>query len=57
MINMKLWELDRHQIRGANADYMQYRRYGNLNIAEEKLSRILDVFEFTTCAEVLGMEF
>jgi polysaccharide deacetylase family protein (PEP-CTERM system associated) len=57
MINMKLWELDRHQIRGANADYLLYRRYGNLNIAEEKLTKILDIFEFTTCAEVLGMEY
>lgn len=57
MINMKLWELDKHQIRGVNADYIQYRRYGNLNIAEEKLSIILDAFEFTTCAEVLGMKY
>jgi len=57
MINMKLWELDRHQIRGVNADYIQYRRYGNLNIAEEKLTSILDVFEFTTCAEALGVEY
>ncbi|UCE67660.1 MAG: polysaccharide deacetylase family protein [Candidatus Zixiibacteriota bacterium] len=57
MINMKLWELDRDQIRGVNADYIQYRRYGNLNIAEEKLSKILDVFEFTACAEALGIEY
>jgi hypothetical protein len=57
MINMKLWELDRHQARSANSDYLQYRRYGNLNLAEEKLLRILDIFEFTTCAEVLGLEY
>ncbi len=53
MINMKLWELDRHQRRSPNADYVNYSRYGNLNLAEEKLMRILDIFEFTTCAEVL----
>ncbi|UCC80685.1 MAG: polysaccharide deacetylase family protein [Candidatus Zixiibacteriota bacterium] len=57
MINMKLWELDKHQVRGVNADYIQYRRYGNLNIAEQKLSMILDAFEFTTCAEVLGLKY
>jgi polysaccharide deacetylase family protein (PEP-CTERM system associated) len=57
MINMKLWELDRHQTRGANSDYTHYRRYGNLNLAEEKLMKLLDVFEFTTCAEILGLEY
>lgn len=56
MINMKLWELDRHQTRGTNSDYTHYRRYGNLNLAEEKLLKLLDIFEFTTCAEVLGLE-
>lgn len=55
-INMKLWELDRHQVRGANSDYLNYRRYGNLNLAEDKLLKLLDMFEFTTCAEVLGLE-
>jgi len=56
-INMKLWELDRHQVRGANSDYLNYRRYGNLNLAEDKLLKLLDMFEFTTCAEVLGLEY
>lgn len=57
MISMKLWELDRHQARGVNSDYTHYRRYGNLNLAEDKLLRLLDIFEFTTCAEVLGLEY
>ena len=56
MINLKLWELDRHQKRPVNSDYIQYNRYGNLNILEEKLTRLLDIFEFTTCADILGLE-
>ena len=57
MINMKLWELDKYQNRAANSDYLQYRRYGNLNLAEEKLGRLLDHFEFIPCAEALGLEY
>lgn len=53
MINMKLWELDLHQRRPPTADYVNYSRYGNLNLAEEKLMRLLDIFEFASCAEVL----
>lgn len=53
MINMKLWELDYHQRRPPSADYINYSRYGNLNLAEEKLMRLLDIFEFASCAEVL----
>lgn len=53
MINMKLWELDHHQRRPPSADYVNYSRYGNLNLAEEKLMRLLDIFEFASCAEVL----
>lgn len=56
MLNLKLWELDKHQSRAANADYVQYRRYGNLNTLEEKLAKLLDIFEFTTCADILGFE-
>lgn len=56
MINMKLWEIDKFQSRASNSDYLQYRRYGNLNLAEDKLAKILDHFEFTTCAEALGLE-
>ncbi len=56
MINLKLWELDRHQKRPVNSDYIQYNRYGNLNILEEKLTKLLDIFEFTTCADILGLE-
>ncbi len=55
MINMKLWELDHHQRRPPSADYVNYSRYGNLNLAEEKLMRLLDIFEFASCAEVLGI--
>ncbi len=55
MINMKLWELDLPQRRPPSADYINYSRYGNLNLAEEKLMRLLDIFEFATCAEVLGI--
>jgi polysaccharide deacetylase family protein (PEP-CTERM system associated) len=57
MINLKLWELDKYQSRSPDSDYLRYRRYGNLNLAEEKLARILDHFEFTTCAEALGLEY
>ncbi len=55
MISMKLWELDHHQRRPPSADYVNYSRYGNLNLAEEKLMRLLDIFEFASCAEVLGI--
>jgi polysaccharide deacetylase family protein (PEP-CTERM system associated) len=55
MINMKLWELDHHQRRPPSADYVNYSRYGNLSLAEEKLMRLLDIFEFTSCAEVLKL--
>lgn len=55
MISMKLWELDHHQRRPPGADYVNYSRYGNLNLAEEKLMRLLDIFEFASCAEVLGI--
>ncbi len=53
MLNLKLWELDHHQKRASNSDYLQYERYGNLNLVEAKLTRLLDIFEFTTCAEIL----
>ncbi len=56
MLNLKLWELDKHQNRSAYSDYIQYGRYGNLNTLEEKLAKLLDMFEFTTCAEVLGLD-
>jgi hypothetical protein len=55
LINMKLWEFDKHQFRNAGADFLSYRRYGNLNFAEEKFLKILGMFEFGTCARVLGL--
>jgi polysaccharide deacetylase family protein (PEP-CTERM system associated) len=56
MIGLKTWELDRHQSRPSGAGYSNYSRYGNLSLAEEKLLRLLDVFEFTTCSDVLDLE-
>jgi polysaccharide deacetylase family protein (PEP-CTERM system associated) len=56
MVNLKLWEFDPHQPRPAGTDIVQFGKYGNLNIAEEKLARLLDYFRFTTCAEVLKLE-
>jgi polysaccharide deacetylase family protein (PEP-CTERM system associated) len=55
MVNMKLWEFDVHQPRSAGMDYFQFSQYGNLSLAEEKLTRLLDTFRFSSCAEVLGL--
>lgn len=56
MVNLKLWEFDAHHPRPAGTDILQFGKYGNLNIAEEKLARLLDYFRFTTCAELLNIE-
>ncbi len=56
MLSLKTWELDRHQSRPRGADYSNYSRYGNLSLAEEKLIRLLDIFEFTTCSDILHLE-
>jgi len=54
MINMRLWELDMHHPRAAGAEFLNYSRFGNLNLAEEKLYRLLDIFRFSTCSDVLN---
>ena len=55
IINLKLWELDRNQLRPAGSDYTDYARYGNLNLVEEKLTRLLDLFEFSSFEKSLGL--
>jgi polysaccharide deacetylase family protein (PEP-CTERM system associated) len=55
MVNMKLWEFDVHQPRSAGMDYFRFSQYGNLSLAEEKLTRLLDTFKFSSCAEVLRL--
>jgi polysaccharide deacetylase family protein (PEP-CTERM system associated) len=56
IINLRLWELDRHQQRPVNSHYTIYSQYGNLSLTEEKLSRLLDMFEFTTFADTFAIE-
>lgn len=55
IINLKLWEFDHNQLRPRGSDYTDYARYGNLNLTEEKLIKLLDIFEFTSFEERLGM--
>jgi polysaccharide deacetylase family protein (PEP-CTERM system associated) len=55
MINMKLWEFDVHQPPSAGLGYFRFSEHGNLSLAEEKLTRLLDIFKFSSCAEVLGL--
>ncbi|MEE9552928.1 MAG: polysaccharide deacetylase family protein [candidate division Zixibacteria bacterium] len=55
IINLKLWELDHNQLRPPGSDYTSYYQYGNLNLTEQKLVRLLDIFEFTTFEKSLGM--
>ncbi len=55
IINFKLWELDKHQVRPPGSDFTNYARYGNLNLTEEKLIRLLENFEFTSFADSLGL--
>ncbi len=55
IINLKLWEFDHNQRRPRGSDYTDYARYGNLNLTEEKFIKLLDIFEFTTFEERLGM--
>lgn len=54
IINLKLWELDGNLRRAAGSDYTDFTEYGNLSLTEEKLSRILLNFEFSSFAESLG---
>jgi polysaccharide deacetylase family protein (PEP-CTERM system associated) len=55
MINMKLWEFDVHQPRSAGMEYFRFSDYGNLSLAEDKLTSLLETFRFSSCAEVLGL--
>ncbi len=55
IINLKLWEFDHNQLRPRGSDYTDYARYGNLNLTEEKLIKLLDIFEFTSFEERLGI--
>lgn len=55
IINLKLWEFDHNQLRPRGSDYTDYARYGNLDLTEQKLIKLLDIFEFTTFEERLGM--
>jgi polysaccharide deacetylase family protein (PEP-CTERM system associated) len=56
MINFKLWEFDMHQPRSAGSDLIKFPKYGNLNIAEEKLTRLLEIFRFSNCSDILDIE-
>jgi len=53
MVNMKLWELDYHHPRSTGKKVFRYSEFGNLNLAEEKLRRILEYFKFTSCLETM----
>ncbi|HBC46065.1 MAG TPA: hypothetical protein DCZ43_03365 [candidate division Zixibacteria bacterium] len=55
VVNMKLWELDKHQPRIAGMEYYRFSQYGNLTLAEEKLNHLLDYFRFSSCAKYLEL--
>lgn len=56
VINMKLWELDMHHPSATGMEYIKFRKFGNLSIAEEKLYRLLEYFRFSTCADILNIK-
>lgn len=55
IINLKLWELDHFQERPPGSEYANYSQYGNLGLVEEKLSRLLETFEFGSFGENLAL--
>jgi len=55
MINMKLWEIDRHHPRPINSDYWDYGTFGNIQFAEEKLRILLENYKFVSCSEYLEL--
>lgn len=55
VINLKLWELDHNHRRPPGAAYTDFTSYGNLRLTEEKLKRLLDIFEFRSFYENLEL--
>ena len=53
MLNMKLWELDAYHPRSTGQEYFNYSEYGNLSLGEDKLRRLLEFFDFSSCSEAL----
>jgi hypothetical protein len=55
MINMKLWEIDKHHPRPFNSDYLNFGTYGNLQFSLEKLQLLLEKYKFISCSEFLSL--
>ena len=47
------WEIDPDQPRLPATGFSKFRHYNNLDVCEERLTKLLDSFEFTTVAELL----